>query len=58
MNILNTTSLESNKRVKINFTGGDLLKAELRDGTQYCSKDADLFMTPLMQQYRKKYLCE
>ncbi len=24
MNILNTTSLESNKRVKINFAGGDL----------------------------------
>ncbi len=34
---------------------GDLLKAELRDGTQYCSKDADLFMIPLMQEYRKKY---
>lgn len=34
---------------------GDLLKAELRDGTQYCSKDADLFMTPLMQEYREKY---
>ena len=34
---------------------GDLLKAELRNGTQYCSKDADLFMTPLMQEYRRKY---
>ena len=34
---------------------GDLLKAELRDGTQYCSKDADLFMTPLMREYREKY---
>lgn len=34
---------------------GDLLKAELRDGTQYCSKDADQFMNPLMQEYRKKY---
>ena len=31
---------------------GDLLKAELRDGTQYCSKDADQFMIPLMQEYR------
>ena len=30
----------------------DLLKAELRDGTQYCSKDADQFMIPLMQEYR------
>jgi hypothetical protein len=34
---------------------GDLLKAELRDGTQYCSKDADQFMIPLMQEYRTKY---
>jgi hypothetical protein len=34
---------------------GDLLKMELRDGTQYCSKDADLFMIPLMQEYRTKY---
>ncbi len=32
MNILNTTSLESNKRVKINFAGGDL------------SSDAGLFL--------------
>lgn len=31
---------------------GDLLKVELRDGTQYCSKDADQFMLPLMQEYR------
>ena len=34
---------------------GDLLKIELRDGTQYCSKDADLFMIPLMQEYRENY---
>lgn len=34
---------------------GDLLKMELRDGTHYCSKDADKFMIPLMQEYRKKY---
>lgn len=34
---------------------GDLLKAELRKGTQYCSKDADQFMIPLMQEYRTKY---
>ena len=34
---------------------GDLLKAELRDGTQYCSKDADRFMVPLLQEYRTKY---
>ena len=34
---------------------GDLLKMELRDGTHYCSKDADTFMIPLMQEYRTKY---
>ena len=30
---------------------GDLLKAELRDGTHYCSKDADKFMKPLLQEF-------
>ena len=34
---------------------GDLLKAELRNGTQYCSNDADKFMIPLLQEYRAKY---
>ncbi len=34
---------------------GDLLKAELREGTKYCSKDADQFMIPLMREYREKY---
>ncbi len=34
---------------------GDLLKAELRDGTKYCGNDADQFMAPLMQEYRTKY---
>ena len=34
---------------------GDLLKVELRDGTQYCSKEADEFMIPLLQEYRSKY---
>ena len=34
---------------------GDLLKAELRDGSQYCGKNADAFMIPLMQEYRKEY---
>lgn len=34
---------------------GDLLKAELRDGTRYCSKDADQFMIPLMKEFRDKY---
>ncbi len=34
---------------------GDLLKAELRDGTQYCSKDTDQFMIPLLKEYRTKY---
>ena len=27
---------------------GDLLKAELRDGTMYCSKETDLFMKSLL----------
>ena len=30
---------------------GDLLKAELREGTMYCSKDADKFMLPLIEEY-------
>lgn len=34
---------------------GDLLKAELRDGTQYCSNGADQFMIPLLREYRTKY---
>ena len=34
---------------------GDLLKAELRDGTQYCSKDADKFMLPLLREFRTKH---
>ena len=31
------------------------LKAKLRDGVRYCSKDADLFMIPLLQEYRINY---
>ena len=34
---------------------GDLLKVELRDDTHYCSKEADEFMIPLLQEYRSKY---
>ena len=34
---------------------GDLMKTELRDGTQYCSKDADKFMLPLLKEFRAKY---
>lgn len=34
---------------------GDLLKAELRDGTQYCGTDADKFIILLLQEYRTKY---
>ena len=34
---------------------GDLLKAQLRDGTHYCSKDAGQFMIPLLQEYRTKH---
>lgn len=34
---------------------GDLLKAELRDGRQYCSKESGEIMTPLMKEFREKY---
>lgn len=34
---------------------GDLLKAELRDGTQYCSKGFGDFMIPLMKEFRLKH---
>ena len=34
---------------------GDLLKAELRPGTQYCSKGAAAFMLPLLEEYRREY---
>jgi len=34
---------------------GDLLKAELREGSKYCSKDADQFMTPLLKEFRETY---
>ena len=34
---------------------GDLLKSELRDGTQYCSLNAEKFMLPLILEYRLKY---
>ena len=30
---------------------GDLLKAELREGTQYCGKGADRFMEPLLDEF-------
>ena len=34
---------------------GDLLKAELRDGRQYCSKGSGECMTLLMKKFREKY---
>lgn len=30
---------------------GDLIKAELRDGTQYCGNDADKFMASILDEY-------
>ncbi|MCI6886863.1 MAG: transposase [Lachnospiraceae bacterium] len=33
---------------------GDLLKAQLRDGTLHCSNDADKFMEPLFQEYMER----
>ena len=34
---------------------GDLLKAELREGTKYCSNGAAEFMIPLLKEYRSRY---
>ena len=34
---------------------GDLLKVELRPGTQYCSKGAAAFMLPLLEEYQRDY---
>lgn len=34
---------------------GDLLRAQLRDGTDYCSKNSAAFMEPLIAEYRKNY---
>ena len=30
---------------------GDLLKAQLRDGTMYCSKETDIFMESLLDEF-------
>ena len=30
---------------------GDLLKTQLRDGTMYCGREADLFMKPLLEEF-------
>lgn len=34
---------------------GDLIRAQLRDGTDYCSKGAAAFMAPVIAEYRKNY---
>lgn len=34
---------------------GDLLKAELREGTKYCSNGAGTFMESLLEEYRSEY---
>lgn len=34
---------------------GDLIRAQLRDGTDYCSKDSAAFMAPVIAEYRKNY---
>lgn len=34
---------------------GDLLRARLRDGTDYCSKGSAAFMEPLIAEYREAY---
>ena len=34
---------------------GDLIRAQLRDGTDYCSKDSAEFMKPVIAEYRENY---
>ena len=34
---------------------GDLMKAELRDGTQYCSKEAHTFMKSLLEEFKEDF---
>lgn len=34
---------------------GDLMKAELRDGTQYCSEGIDAFMKSLLEEFKEDY---
>ena len=34
---------------------GDLIRTQLRDGTDYCSKDAAAFMEPVIAEYRETY---
>ena len=34
---------------------GDLLKAELRDGTMYCSREADIFMKSLLDEFTSDF---
>ena len=38
-----------------NGLNGDLLKAELRDGTDYCSKGSGEFMRPLLKEFQERY---
>ena len=42
---------------KVCFDGltGDLLRAALYDGTDYCSKDSAEFMEPLISEYKRYY---
>ena len=34
---------------------GDMLNVELRNGSQYCGKDAALFLKPLLDEFKTKY---
>lgn len=38
-----------------NGINGDLLKAELREGTDYCSKGSGEFMRPLLKEFQERY---
>lgn len=38
-----------------NGINGDLLKAELRKGAEYCSKGSGAFMRPLLEEFQERY---
>ena len=57
MSIVNTLALESNRQIKINFDGmtGDLIKIQLRDGTQYSCTGVVDFLQPVLDEYLHDY---
>ncbi len=35
---------------------GDLMKAQLREGVQYCSKEAGAFMESLLEEFKEDFI--